>query len=66
MSRSVEVTEASVLLRGRAVVWMKQGNYPVAASVLEFLPAQRIRIRTKRGTLAVDRTVKAESLRFQS
>lgn len=46
----------------KTYVWMKNGTLPIAAKVLE-VKADRARIRTFRGTQAIDRTVKVSSLR---
>lgn len=46
---------------GTRVVWMKNGTLPVSALILE-INGSRARIRTMRGTMVVDRTVKLSSL----
>jgi len=46
----------------KRMIWMKNGTFPVAALILE-INGDRARIRTMRGTLAVDRSVKVSSLR---
>lgn len=55
------VSSSKEMGMGTRVVWMKNGTLPVAALILE-VTGNRARIRTMRGTMAIDLTVKLSSL----